>query len=107
MAEPAHSSIAAVVTALDHPTRRRIVAVLYAGEQHVSALARMLGVSRPVVHVHLAKLASAGLVRSRLDLSEDGKALRVVELESFDIRLTPETVTAEAEREASHQEEGH
>lgn len=63
--------------------------------------------SRPVVHVHLAKLASAGLVRSRLDLSEDGKALRVVELESFDIRLTPETVTAEADREASNQEEGH
>lgn len=42
--------------ALDHPTRRRILAILLASETHVSQLARDLQVSRPVIHVHLARL---------------------------------------------------
>lgn len=84
--------LADVIAALDHPTRRRIVAILLVRGTHVSQLARDLEVSRPVLHVHLARLQEAGLVTSCLRFSDDGKALRHFELEPFDIRLTPEII---------------
>ncbi|HEY5354020.1 MAG TPA: winged helix-turn-helix domain-containing protein [Streptosporangiaceae bacterium] len=84
--------LAGVIAALDHPTRRRIVATLLVRGTHVSQLARDLGVSRPVLHVHLARLQEAGLVTSSLRFSDDGKALRHFELQPFDIRLTPEVI---------------
>jgi DNA-binding transcriptional ArsR family regulator len=90
-ASPA-SRLALVIAALDHPTRRRIVAALLAEGRHVSQLARDLGVSRPVLHVHLARLQEAGLVTSSLRFSADGKSLRHFELRRFDIRLTPENI---------------
>jgi DNA-binding transcriptional ArsR family regulator len=86
------SGLAGVIAALDHPTRRRIVATLLVRGTHVSQLARDLEVSRPVLHVHLAKLQEAGLVTSSLRFSADGKSLRHFELEPFDIRLTPEII---------------
>jgi hypothetical protein len=42
--------------------------------------------------LHLAKLQEAGLVTSSLRFSDDGKSLRHVELQPFDIRLTPEII---------------
>lgn len=86
------SRLEGVIAALDHPTRRRIVATLLVHGTHVSQLARDLEVSRPVLHVHLARLQEAGLVTSSLRFSDDGKALRHFELEPFDIRLTPEII---------------
>ena len=88
----AQSRLAEVITALDHPTRRRIVASFLVRGTHVSQLARDLEVSRPVLHVHLAKLQEAGLVTSSLRFSDDGKSLRHFELEPFDVRLTPEII---------------
>ena len=41
------SQLAGVIAALDHPTRRRIVAILLVRGTHVSQLARDLEVSRP------------------------------------------------------------
>jgi predicted transcriptional regulator len=72
--------------------QRRIVATLLVRGTHVSQLARDVGVSRPVLHVHLARLQEAGLVTSSLRFSDDGKALRHFELQPFDIRLTPEVI---------------
>ncbi|MGH3095674.1 MAG: ArsR/SmtB family transcription factor [Streptosporangiales bacterium] len=89
--------LAAVIAAVDHPTRRRIIAVLRDGEHHVSALARLLEVSRPVLHVHLSKLEHAGLVATRIELGSDGKALRRCAVIRFDVRLTPETIAATLE----------
>lgn len=89
--------LAEVIAALDHPTRRRIVAILLASDTHVSQLARDLQVSRPVIHVHLARLQEAGLVTSSLRFSADGKSLRVFRLLPFDIRLTPEIIAAATE----------
>jgi predicted transcriptional regulator len=91
--------LAEVIAALDHPTRRRIVAILLAAETHVSQLARDLKVSRPVIHVHLARLQEAGLVSSSLRFSADGKSLRVFQLRPFDIRLTPEVIAAATQPE--------
>jgi DNA-binding transcriptional ArsR family regulator len=97
---PGHR-LADVITALDHPTRRRIVAILLVRGTHVSQLARDLEVSRPVLHVHLARLQEAGLVTSSLRFSDDGKALRHFELQPFDIRLTPEVISESIKSPAS------
>jgi predicted transcriptional regulator len=80
----------AALAALANAHRLRIVALLTAGgRQYVSQLAREVGISRPLLHLHLQKLAAAGLVSSKLELSDDGKALNYFEVTKFDIELTP------------------
>jgi DNA-binding transcriptional ArsR family regulator len=79
--------------ALANPHRLRIVAALHAqGRNYVSRLARDIGISRPLLHLHLQKLEEAGLVTSKLELSVDGKALNYFELADFDLVLTAEAV---------------
>jgi DNA-binding transcriptional ArsR family regulator len=86
-----------ILAALANPQRMRIVAALTGGRVYVSELARMLRISRPLLHMHLQRLEAAGLVSSTLELSSDGKAMRFFSLTPFDLRVTPETV-AEAAR---------
>lgn len=87
----------AVLGALASPHRLRIVAALGAhGRNYVSRLAREIGISRPLLHLHLQKLEEAGLVTSKLELSADGKALNFFELAEFDIPLTPSTIVEAA-----------
>jgi DNA-binding transcriptional ArsR family regulator len=85
-----------MLAALANPHRLRIVATLAAGAVHVSQLAREVGLSRPLVHMHLQRLEAAGLVKGRLELSGDGKALKFFEVTPFAIDLTPELVVAAA-----------
>ena len=61
-----------------NPQRLRIVAELSDGRVHVSELARRLGMSRPLLYMHLDKLEKAGLVAGRLELSVDGKAMKYI-----------------------------
>lgn len=88
----------AVLAALANPHRLRIVAVLTRdGRNYVSQLARELGISRPLLHLHLQKLQEAGLVTSQLELSSDGKALNYFDVAKFDFELTPAAIAAAAE----------
>ena len=90
------------LTALANPHRLRIVAALrLQGRTYVSRLAREVGISRPLLHLHLQKLTDAGLVTSRLELSSDGKALNFYDVTDFDLRLNPATIAA-AVRSLSH-----
>lgn len=83
----------ATLSALANPHRLRIIAVLASGgRNYVSQLARDIGISRPLLHLHLQKLESAGLVTSRLELSQDGKALNYFEVNSFSVELTPTSI---------------
>ena len=82
--------------ALAHPVRLRIVATLAGGRDYVSHLARIVGISRPLLHMHLARLEAAGLVTGKHEISEDGKAMRYVELVDLDLHLTPATLVAAA-----------
>jgi DNA-binding transcriptional ArsR family regulator len=82
----------AMLTAIAHPLRLRIIAELADGRVHVSELARRLGMSRPLLYMHLDRLEKAGLVTGRLELSDDGKALKYFELVPFEMRVTAETV---------------
>jgi DNA-binding transcriptional ArsR family regulator len=87
----------AALGALANPHRLRIVAALSAnGRNYVSRLAREVGISRPLLHLHLQKLEEAGLVTSKLELSADGKALNFIEVAEFGIELTPATIVEAA-----------
>lgn len=89
--------MAAVLSALDSPQRLRILAALTSGgPRYVSQLAREIGISRPLLHLHLGKLEASGLVASRLELSADGKAQNWFQVVPFRIELTPESVAAAA-----------
>jgi len=81
-----------VLAAVANPHRLRIVAELRDGRVHVSELARRLGMSRPLLYMHLDKLEKAGLVAGQLELSEDGKAMKYFELAPFDLHLNAETI---------------
>jgi predicted transcriptional regulator len=88
----------AVLAALANAHRLRIIAALSAnGRTYVSQLAREVGISRPLLHLHLQKLEAAGLVSSKLELSADGKALNYFEVAKFDIGLTPAVIAKAAE----------
>lgn len=94
---PTGDDLLAMLAALANPHRLRIIAALAAGgRNYVSQLAREIGISRPLLHLHLAKLEDAGLVTSQLELSPDGKALNFFAVSDFAITLTPQAVAAAA-----------
>jgi predicted transcriptional regulator len=84
------SELVEIFSALANPYRVQILATLYNKTIYVSQLARQIGISRPLLIMHLKKLEDAGLVSSKLELSSDGKAMRYYEVRDFDIKLTPE-----------------
>jgi predicted transcriptional regulator len=63
------------------------------GREYVSQLAREIGISRPLLHLHLQKLEAAGLVSSKLELSPEGKALNYFEVTRFSIEVTPASIS--------------
>jgi DNA-binding transcriptional ArsR family regulator len=89
----------AVLTAASHPQRLRVVAELADGRVHVSELARRLGISRPLLYMHIDKLEKAGMVTGHLELSEDGKAMKYYQLAPFELLLNADTII-EALRES-------
>jgi len=92
---PTGDELVVMLAALASPLRLRIVAKLAGGRDYVSRLAREIGVSRPLLHMHLQRLEAAGLVTGSLELSEDGKAMKYYEVTDFDLHLTA-SVLAEA-----------
>jgi predicted transcriptional regulator len=87
-------ALLAACSALANPHRLRILGALADGRQYVSLLARQLGMSRPLLHMHLQKLQAAGLVTGELELSEDGRAVKYFEAVPFALRITPQAVKA-------------
>lgn len=95
--KPTGDELLAVCEALANPHRLRIVTALSRGRRYVSELAREVGLSRPLLYMHLKRLRDAGLVSSQLELSEDGKAMNYFELRDFAIHLTPALIAQAAE----------
>jgi predicted transcriptional regulator len=96
--------LARMLAALSNRHRLRIVATLARGRVHVSQLAREVGLSRPLTHMHLQRLEAAGLVTGRLELSDDGKAMKYFDVTPFAIELTPDGV-AEAAKTLSRDDD--
>ncbi|QKV95778.1 winged helix-turn-helix transcriptional regulator [Streptomyces sp. NA02950] len=97
ISQPTGDELVRVLATLANPHRLRVIAALARERMYVSELARALGISRALLQVHLRKLEAAGLVSARLEVSEDGKAMKFYEVSRFAIELTPEAVEA-AER---------
>ena len=94
---PEGDRLLAMLAALASPHRLRIVAALATGgRNYVSQMARDLGLSRPLLHLHLQKLEEAGLVTSQLELSADGKALNYFAVADFLIELSPAAIAQAA-----------
>src|SRR5213083_2006050 len=85
---PTGDELVEMLAALANPIRLRIVGKLAGSRTYVSQLARDIGVSRPLVHMHLQRLEAAGLIIGSLELSEDGKAMKFYEVADFDLHLT-------------------
>ncbi|WP_111721247.1 winged helix-turn-helix domain-containing protein [Homoserinimonas sp. OAct 916] len=82
------------LTAIASVQRLRILANLAAGTVHVSELARRVGMSRALLYMHLTKLEEAGYVAGHLELSEDGKALKIFQIVPFSLTIDQAAVTA-------------
>lgn len=81
-----------VLEALSNPHRLRIIRILSEGKQYVSQLARELGISRPLLYLHLQKLEEANLVSSSMEISESGKALKFYLLNPFQFVIDEELI---------------
>jgi DNA-binding transcriptional ArsR family regulator len=81
-----------MLSALASPHRLRILAALSGRQTYVSQLARELGMSRPLLHMHLQVLEKAGLVVGHHEVSAEGKALRYYEVTDFSEPLTPRRI---------------
>ena len=91
-ARPTGDQLVEMFAALANPLRVLIMARLARGRDYVSHLAREIGISRPLLHMHLQKLEAAGLIAGSLELSEDGKAMKYFEVADFDLQLTPQSL---------------
>src|SRR5687767_1226983 len=86
---PTGDQLVEMLAALANPIRLRVMATLASGgRDYVSHLARVIGVSRPLLHKHLQRLEAAGLIVGSLELSDDGKAMKYFEVAHFDLHLT-------------------
>ncbi|GAA2607062.1 winged helix-turn-helix domain-containing protein [Streptomyces axinellae] len=93
---PTGDELLKILAALGNPHRMRIVAALSQGRNYVSRLARDIGMSRPLLHMHLQRLEAAGLVVGTLELSDSGKAMKFFEVAPFAYALTPEAIARAA-----------
>jgi DNA-binding transcriptional ArsR family regulator len=98
------AELLAVLTAAANPLRLRVVAELSGGRVHVSELARRLGISRPLLYMHLDRLEKAGLITGQLELSEDGKAMKYYDLAPFELRLDAHVITEAVRATEQHPE---
>lgn len=96
------------LAAVGHAQRLRAIAGLADGRMYVSELARQLGMSRPLLYMHLERLEKAGLVVGSLELSDDGKALKYFELAPFEVQLNVQTIldVLRADEEQAHEAAG-
>jgi DNA-binding transcriptional ArsR family regulator len=94
-----------VLATLANPHRLRVVAALAEERNYVSSLARDLGISRPLLQVHLRRLEAAGLISASVEVSADGKAMKFYEVAPFAVELTPETIAIAARTLATDSEQ--
>lgn len=95
-----------MLEALANPYRLKIFSLLTNRRIHVSQLAREVMISRPLLYLHLKKLEQAGLVTGKMELSNDGKAMKFYEARPFALHLTPELITEAAKTVTIKKSEG-
>ena len=58
--------LAEILNALGNEHSLKIIGILANGERYVSELAKEVGISRPLLYLHLKKLENVGLVESEI-----------------------------------------
>lgn len=101
----AGTALSSRLAALASPQRMRIIALLAEERLHVSELARRIGMSRPLLYMHLTKLEEAGFVAGALELSEEGKAHKYFEVLPFELAIDTATIVAAVAADLSNGEE--
>ena len=79
-----------------HVSNNLDMALSGGGRNYVSQMVREIGISRPLLHLHLKKLEDAGLIVSEMALDGDGKARNYFSVAPFEIALTPDAIAAAA-----------
>jgi DNA-binding transcriptional ArsR family regulator len=86
-----------ILEAIANPHRMKILALLSGRRIHVSQLAREVMISRPLLYMHLKRLEAAGLVTSKMEVSDDGKAMNYFQVIPFNIHINPENYAEQSE----------
>jgi len=82
----------AIFEALAHPLRLKIIEHLATEQHYVSQLARDLGISRPLLYLHLKKLEEANLVKGHSEILASGKAAKYFTLNTFDFAINAQLI---------------
>ena len=94
--------LAKILTILGNETRLKVIAALQDGKMFIQELSQSLGVSYPLLHLHLKNLESNGIVKSEYSVGTD-KTRRYVkryfELVDFRIEVSPELIAKIANKE--------
>jgi predicted transcriptional regulator len=78
-----------ILDALGNEHSLKIMAILASGECFVSELAKMVGISRPLLYLHLKKLENAGLVGSEIrHFDEPPYTKKFYRAKNFELKLS-------------------
>jgi len=82
------------IKALSNPLRLKIIANLSEEPQHAYALAKNLGVSYPLAHLHLKGLKKMGLIKEIKNeaRSEELPAVKTYVPTNFELIITPQMI---------------
>jgi len=81
-----------VLKVLSVELRLQILVLLSERPRYAYELARELGISYPLVHLHLRALERAGLIVSEYKVAEGGKLRRYYRVKDFRIEISPESL---------------
>lgn len=82
-------SLAQLLDALGNEHSLKIMSILAGGECFVSELAKMVGISRPLLYLHLKKLENAGLVESEIrHFEEPPYTKKFYKAKNFELKLS-------------------
>ena len=82
-------SLVQILDALGNEHSLKIMAILASGECFVSELAKMVGISRPLLYLHLKKLENAGLVESEIrHFEEPPYTKKFYKAKNFELKLS-------------------
>ncbi len=81
-----------VLKVLSVELRLQILVLLAEKPRYAYELAQKLGISYPLVHLHLRALERAGLVVSEYEVTEGGKLRRYYRIKNFRIEISPESL---------------
>ncbi len=82
-------SLARLLDALGNEHSLKIISILASGECFVSELAKMVGISRPLLYLHLKKLENSGLVESEIrHFEEPPYTKKFYRAKNFELKLS-------------------